>query len=224
MYRYGHRPTHRFKRLLPLIIVLVLLLVSASYLAAHKFLKSNTSLAQAPALVTKVGASDEKKQTVAGPTFSLKLPANWKEEKVTQTLYTIYRWHGTSTDDKPRWLEVFVDKIPLQLPVNQMLPVQAAGDRLTILNTVSDNCANFTGTTSNPKPESAPAKWSGLDFTCDLLTTTHNVTGTSSSEGINRVTLTGDKGTHKYFFVYTDNSSQPDYAILTEALQSFRAL
>jgi hypothetical protein len=106
-----------------------------------------------------------------------------------------------------------------------LLPIEADGDRLTILNTVSDNCANFTGTTvQGKKPDTAPAKWSGVDFICDLVTYTRNVTGTGSVGTINRVNLTGEKGSHQYFFVYTDNSSNPDYSIFTRSLQSFHNL
>jgi hypothetical protein len=51
-----------------------------------------------------------------------------------------------------------------------------------------------------------------------------DVVGTSSPQEINTVTVTGPStGTHKYFFVYTDNSAEPDYTIFTDALQSFKA-
>jgi len=51
-----------------------------------------------------------------------------------------------------------------------------------------------------------------------------DVVGTSSAEGVNTLGVSGPGGTHKYFFVYTDHSGEPDYNTFTQALQSFEAL
>jgi hypothetical protein len=48
--------------------------------------------------------------------------------------------------------------------------------------------------------------------------------GTTSAEGINKVTLTGATGsTHTYFFVYTDHSSIDDKTIFYKVLETFKA-
>ncbi len=225
MYKLGHRRSRSLRNIYSIVAVILLVLLGAGYIVANHYLKSNTTLSQENALVTVYGQSTEKKQLITESSFRFELPANWKKLTVPKSMYQLYRWQGTSTDDKPRQLDIYVDELPTQLPINRLLPVEAEDNRITISNTVSDNCANFTGTNlAGQKPASAPAKWSGVDFICDLATYTRNVTGTGSAGTINRVSLTGEKGKHNYFIVYTDNSSNPDYGILTQALQSFRAL
>jgi hypothetical protein len=91
---------------------------------------------------------------------------------------------------------------------------------------VSDNCVNFTDEkTANPTTGAASSKWSGVSFLCDTANDQRVVVGTSSAaEPVNTVTVTGAKGTHRYFFVYTDHSAQPKFEIFTAALASFNAL
>jgi hypothetical protein len=149
------------------------------------------------------------------------LPSDWKFISHQTSVYDIYTWHNTKTDPGVEQLQVYFDTIPPSLGVNRVLPVQANADELTP-TTVSDTCANFTG---NKVPGSAktPAKWDGINFLCDLANYERDVVGTSSSAGINTVTLTGPAtGAHKLFFTYTDNGATPDFTIFTNAIQSFR--
>jgi hypothetical protein len=225
MYKLGHRRSRSLRNVYSAIAIVLLVLFAGGYVIANRYIKPNTTLSQDKGLVSVYGQSNEKKQVITEASFKFELPANWKKSTVPKSLYQLYRWQGTSTDDAPRQLDIYVDDLPTQLPVNRLLPVEAANNRITVLNTVSDNCSNFTGTNiAGQKSTSAPAKWSGVDFICDLATYTRNVTGTGSAGTINQVSLTGERGKHSYFIVYTDNSSNPDYGILTQALQSFRAL
>jgi hypothetical protein len=71
--------------------------------------------------------------------------------------------------------------------------------------------------------EATHAKWSGINFLCDLGNYLRDVVGTSSPEGINSVTLTGNTtGKHTLFFMYTDNTPSPDYSTFINALKSFQ--
>jgi hypothetical protein len=220
-YRVGHKRSRPFKRLGVIAIVLALVLASVGYVVARQYLKPNTVLKQDRALVSVYGANEEKHQHITTPDYSFDLPDNWEPVKLPPTLYGMARWHGTSTDDSPRLLDIYIDKLPRNLPLNRMLPVEAQGTKITLLNTVSDNCTSFTDG-KNEATGSTSAKWSGVNFMCDTGNTLRNVTGTGSTEGINVVTLKGSHGSRPLFFVYTDNSSSPDYRIFTEMLSSFR--
>jgi hypothetical protein len=105
--------------------------------------------------------------------------------------------------------------------VNLMVPVSASGNRV-VPGAVSGNCVNFTSTTNiNPNGGSL-SKWSDVNFYCDTHNYERDVVGTSSADAINSITLNGPiNGTHSFFFTYTDDTSQPDYSIFTNALASF---
>jgi hypothetical protein len=57
------------------------------------------------------------------------------------------------------------------------------------------------------------------------MTGQQNQVGTASADDGYNVPITGPlKGTHTYFFVYTDNNVRPDTSILSDALKTFVAL
>jgi hypothetical protein len=225
MYQLGKRSTHTKRALLVALVALLIALATTGLLLANHYLKPDTKLAQAQGLVTVVTAQRGEVQQINEPVFSLEIPKNWKAVTAPKNPYNIYSWRGTTTEDAPRSLDIYVDTIPANFVVNRLMPVQVADNRLVILNTVSDNCANFTGIgTQTPKPDSVKAKWAGVDFLCDMANINRNVTGIGSVGGINTVTLSGPSGKHSFFFTYTDNSGQPDFTIFTAALQSFKTL
>jgi hypothetical protein len=226
MYRLGEVQQRRHNHRLLIISVVLLLLVAAAAIGAKYFLKPETTLTQAQAVVGPATLPHaEKYEVVKGPTFSLEVPTTWKQTTPPAVAYTIYRWQGTTVNDEQRWTDVYVDTIPSDFAVNHMTPIKADGDKISTINGTSDNCANFTDAVkTTPKLATAPAKWSGVAFVCDLGNTARDVVGTATAETGNAVVLKGVGGTHRYFFVYTDNSVTPDYNVFTRQLESFRSL
>ncbi len=202
------------------VIVLLIALLFGGICAAGRFLKPDTTLQQSDGLVSVVSADKDGTQTVRTPYFTLLLPKNWKVQSLPNSSYQIYSWRGTTKEDESRSLDVYVDTIPVNFYVNRMLPIKWADNKLTTIDNVSDNCANFTNTTATTKPDHERAKWAGIDFWCDLANYSRDVVGTSSEEGINTITI----GTHRFFFVYTDNNITADYSIFTRAIESFTLL
>lgn len=204
--------------------MLILFLLIGTGIWAKSYFKASTTISPPPAPVTSVVTSNQ------GPTkqfdqgiFSLSLPADWiyKGQQRQTAPYAPYLYENTKTNTGVEQLEIYVDTIPANLGVNRVLPVQSEGARV-VPTTVSDNCAAFTGN-KVPGSTSTPAKWDGFDFLCDLGNYERDVVGTSSSDGINTVKLTGPTtGVHQLFFTYTDNGSTPDFNIFTDALSSFR--
>jgi hypothetical protein len=118
-----------------------------------------------------------------------------------------------------------VDHIPTALAINRLLAVQSSGDKMTPVGMVSDNCTNFTDkATESAATGTAPAKWNGVNFICDMANYERDVVATGSSGGINMVTLSSKSGTHQVCLVYTDNSIDPDYSVFTDIVQSFTLL
>lgn len=204
-----------------IVIVLVALVVGGIVNARH-FLNPDTNLGKTPPPVvnTVIAASSPTKPFKEG-VFTINLPKDWIYVGRTQNIYHAYIFENTASDKGVRQLDIYVDNIPTGLGVNQVLPVTSEGAKMDV-TTVSGNCAQFTGD-KLPGSPATPAKWAGLNFLCDLGNYTRNVVGTSSSNSIDSVTLTGaTTGTHKLFFTYTDNSADPNYQILYDALQSFQ--
>lgn len=227
MYRLGEPQRHKNKRWLLVALTLILILVAAAAWGAKYYLKSETTLTQSdPVVKPAVLPHAEKYQTVKGPTFSFEVPTTWKAvTNVPPSLYKIYRWQGTTVNDEHRWTDVYVDTIPDTFAVNHVTPIKANGSSISVLNDTSDNCANFTeAAKTTPQPATAPAKWSGVVFLCDIASTSRDVVGTATAETGNGVSLSGSMGTHRYFFVYTDNGGNPDYTVFSRQLKSFHSL
>lgn len=209
-----------------IIVIIILLLIAVAALGAKYFLKADTTLTQAQAVVGPATLPHaETYETVKGPSFSLEVPTTWKAVPPPATAYKIYRWQGTTVNDEQRWTDVYVDTIPSDFPLNHVTPIKADGDKISVPSETSDNCANFTDIAKgSAKTATAPAKWSGVAFLCDLGNTARDVVGTATVESGNAVVLKGAGGSHRYFFVYTDNSVTPDYNAFARQLKSFQSL
>jgi hypothetical protein len=205
--------------------LIICVLLIGGWLWLRNNLKADTTIHQGTPFNTMVGVPESKKKTFEQSTFQIQLPADWIRQTPEQT-GADYAWHGTAKGETARSLEVYVDEIPADMAVNRLLPIKAEGKGILATDTVSDNCINFTDEkTANPTTGAASSKWSGVNFLCDTANDQRVVVGTSSAtEPINTVTVTGDKGVHRYFFVYTDHSAQPKFEIFMAALASFNAL
>lgn len=157
-------------------------------------------------------------------TFQINLPKDW-QQITPPTASAAYSWRGATKDNNARALDVYIDAIPANFAVNRMLPLTANGSGVQATGGVSNNCSTFTlASTTDPHTGIAPSKWDGIDFLCDMANYVRNVVGTSSADGVNTLSVSGPSGTHRYFFVYTDHSGEPEYDTFTQALQSFQAL
>jgi hypothetical protein len=154
--------------------------------------------------------------------FLFELPGDWKKTgQLTTGPYRKYSYQSTLKNADNRYVDVYMDGIPLDMAVNKAVAVRGEGSRLSH-GMASDNCTTFTAKTANGGL-SVPAKWDGVDFLCDLDAVTRNVVGTSAPGSINKVELVDTGFTkHSFFFVYTDNNFTPDYTIFYEMLDSFK--
>lgn len=223
-YQLGHHKRHHYW-VYGIAMVLVVGLVGGGVTLGRQMLQPNTQLSQSKPYIGYVPVSSTPTQAIQKSVFSMNLPTTWKSTAPPPIAYTVYSWKGSGDDDARR-LDVYVDKLPSAMAVNHLLPLEGDGDLVTITGLVSDNCANFTDkSTESAATGTAPAKWSGVSFLCDLGNYERDVVGTGSAEGINTVTVTGPKtGPHRFFFVYTDNSANPDYTLFQTILKSFRVL
>lgn len=164
-------------------------------------------------------------QHIKAHSFTFDLPAGWRAVTAPSTQPTAMSWTGVASGGAGRRLDVYIDNVPVALAANRLLPVQPSGDRLNPVGNVSDNCTNFTDkATESTATGTAPAKWNGVNFICDMANYERDVVVTGSSEGINTVTLSGTAGTHhQVCLVYTDNSIDPDYSVFIAVVQSFGA-
>ncbi len=153
--------------------------------------------------------------------FTFDMPGDWKKTgELTTGPFHKFSYQSTMKNAENRYLDIYLDKIPLDMAVNKVVAVRGEGTKLSH-GSVSSNCAEFTMKTS-AKMLVAPAKWDGVDFMCDMDVTTRNVVGTSSPGNINKVELTNVGFTKRqFFFVYTDHNFNPEYTIFYEVLDSF---
>ena len=207
------------KRIITLCLVVILV---GGGLWLYKFLQPETSISQTQSTQTTLSTPNPK--TFTELTFSIQLPKDWMLQ-TSKTSTATYQFRGQKDASVTRSLEVYVDSTPANLAVNRLLPLEANGTTIRATAQVSDNCTSFTSSSkTDPQTGVAPATWKGVKFWCDMANYQRNLVGVGSSSGINTVIVTGPSGAHKYFFVYTDHSTVPDYDIFTSAIASFRAL
>ncbi len=211
-------------------VVCLLLVAGIVALVVNDLRKNgNAEVTGTNRVIGQVVGDNGEKRTIDEPFYTFSLPTDWKETaRVTNTQEQSITWTGTKKTNAQRTLKLYVDTIPPSISINRAIPVTARGNALEV-GDVSENCATFTqgGTLDTDKAihlSPTTARWQGVDFICNLPNVVENQVGTASHDGINQVTVTGSaKGAHKYFFLYTDHSIQPDYSILIDALSSFQA-
>lgn len=230
-YKHG-KPIYAVskKPLLTFSLLAIFLVAGAWYWFVLRQSRSTVKNDTTPIVKTiKATAADTN---VDEPDFSFSLPGSWKlSAKDWDARYTSWQWKFQDKRYAGRWFEVFIDTIPADMAYNYLLPVEALGSQLQ-LGTISGNCVDFTSgasPTSNrptytPQFKAVlPSKWQQVNFLCDNANVSHQVVGTGSKEALNSVSLTGPlSGTHKYFFLYSDNNFTPDFTIISTILASFK--
>lgn len=229
-YQYDHKSGRRRKHALAVIGLSILVLGGITALVLADVRKSqSTEISGKAHTILQANDDSINRFRVNEALFTMELPGDWKELKRQndQTENSI-TWQSTKSSGDGRSLKLYIDIIPTSLAVNRLMPVLAQGNMI-VPGDISENCATFTqGGTLNvhdaAKLKETPAKWNKVDFICDLPRVNDSRVGTGSAEGKNTVTVTGPtKGTHKYFFLYTDHNIQPNHEILTNALRGFTA-
>lgn len=231
VYRYDHRSAKHHRTAIVIIVVVVLLIAPIVYFVYRDIVSNSSSVVDGQTKVVGqvVGGDDTGGFKVDEPLFSMTLPSDWKQTgRFTSTTEQSITWQAGKKNEDNRWLKLYIDTIPADIAVNRMLPVTVNGDSLTT-GDVSDSCATFTGGGTLDAQKAtllrpAPAKWQGVDFICNLPSVVENQVGVAAVGGVNKIVIEGPtKGTHTYFFVYTDHNIQPNYTILSDAVESFRA-
>ncbi len=221
-YHVDKVTSHHRRRVVRVLIALAVVATIAAGFWLRSALRPNTVIHDANATTTHIGLLPTQEFKLNS--FQINLPKDWKQV-TPSAAQAAYSWQGTTKTSAARSLDVYVDNIPTALAVNRMYPLMAEGNRLQTIGGISNNCSTFTlASTTDPRTGIAPSKWNGIDFWCDMANYLRDVVGTSSAQGINSVAVTGPGGTHKYFFVYTDHTGEPEYDTLTAALESFQAL
>lgn len=186
--------------------------------------------------VVSVGSTATREVGVAEPTteyrtslYRIELPLTWidkgRKNPVSDSVY--YEYQNTAKNYDNRYLRIYVDKYPADLPINKLLPVTAVNNTL-VPAVVSEDCSSFSMPANQkpatPKPDFIAAKWQGVSFTCDLKQTDNKV-GTASAEEGYGATVQGSNGEkHRYFFVYIERNVRADYQFLPTVIKSFKAL
>lgn len=209
-----------------IVLAVAVLLLAVAGWVAYRYVQETTKAVittNEGSVRTSRGVGDEVKR-IDEPTFLFDLPVDWKKIDQPNAAYKGFAYQSAKKNAENRYLTVYVDNLPLNLPVNKVVAVRSGGSQLTY-GQVSENCITFAlEGVANKSQLVIPAKHDGVDFLCDNDTNTRNVIGTSAPNTINSVRLEGPQtGPHTYFITYEDNNYTPEYSILYTALDSFTA-
>ncbi len=226
IYRYDRKPRkHLVKRsfsTLLFIIIIVAVLILIAWLIINGTTNKKVHVEGPTTITGRIVAVTYPTQTINQPFFTIKIPSAWHETEFTNNnLEYSITWMDANQSKDTRWLKIYVDKIPANLAINNLLPIYASGYGFKY-GLLSDNCTNFT--THGINAQTAAASYQGINFVCDIANIIGQVTGTGSAGTINKTAITGPSGqTHNYFFEYVERSGEPDYSYFDNALTSFRA-
>lgn len=222
MYRVDKR-IHRHKRARRRVIFILaaLLLIGIVYFLLRLQIEPEQNVRNSPSLSTSYRPNATTKVQIDKPLFKLELPDGWKERPPEYGVIPQAQYIFQSTKDPAQILALYIDAVPAAMAINKAIVVSTQGNGLSY-ETVSENCTTFTDSaTADQREKIASAKWQNIHFLCDIGNTNRGVVGTQSTEGINRVTVTGQsKGQHTLFVRYTDNSLIQDYSTLYVILAS----
>jgi cytochrome c-type biogenesis protein CcmE len=226
MYRISNRRQLQRRNRSRFWLAFALVFVAVAIFGLTQFLKS---LHQAPvvtqskAVVTKVSYKGKTKHYLQ-PDFSIDIPIEWKLQPREPNTYQVFTWDVVDRADNIS-IAVYEDTIPTNFAVNKALVINGQTNHIELTGQVSDNCIKYTidGNTQVVNGlQGVRAKWQNVDFLCNRATTTRDVTGTSSTDGINTVILKkADGSSHKFFFTYSANQIDPNYTIFYNALSTF---
>jgi hypothetical protein len=209
-------------------LVFFIVLVGISAVGVQKalnLLKPHTTIAQAKPTTTHVSYSSKLKHYDVGD-FSLDLPNTWTAIPRPPGPYKSFSWRSPDKVTDGQEMEIFEDVIPKNFAANRVLIIAGQNDRLSQQGIASDNCTKYTiGPITTGGYVGTLAKWQGVEFLCDQANSERDTIGTSSTDGINTVTLKSQSSpaTHQFFFTYTnDNATNPDYSTFYNAISSFR--
>lgn len=220
MYRFNKR-IYKQKNKYLFFLFLIILIIGLGGYGYYYLSRSTTNIKQSSPVIKYFKAPSSNNQTILEPDFSFSLPGSWRAVTVHSTLYKIYQFESTVGSSEV--LDIYQDTIPVNLPVNRELVVQAAGNHLSNVGSVSSNCVNFTKPTNNGSSNGVPARWQGINFICDTANFERDVVGTGSTNGINSVKLDSPTiGSHLFFFTLTDYGINPNYTVLYQVVNSFR--
>lgn len=229
MYKINRNTSNKLLAIKILIITLLVILIILIVLWFLFFKNSGQS-------ITTFDRINGQKTSVLPPTkdftvdeFSITLPEAWqfigKQNPYYNEVYYMFQSKEVNKDN--RWLRVYVNVIPEQYAVNRLLPISTVENKF-VAGEMSTDCKNFKGAPNFQNNDNGPqiwaTTWQDIPFICDLSGSSNQV-GTASKQNGNAVPLTGEKfGENKYYFVYIDQNAKPDYSILKNAVNSFRAL
>ncbi len=211
----------RKRRFSVAIVINVVVVLGAFFIS--RLLHSTTIINQSKPVISQVVIPKPATKQMDESLFSFTAPADWHLLSHDTNPFNVYTWVNTNPKDSGRSLKLYIDTIPSTLGVNRVQQVQTDGAQITPVGDVSDNCSSFTKATSDPPSTSTPAIWNGLPFLCDLGNYQRDVVGIVSSDGLNKVALSGPTvGRHNLFFTYNEQNLQGNYEIFTAILSSFK--
>ena len=133
-YRYGHKSGKRRPRKALFTLASSVLLVGLIVGVIALDLRSHVSpeVQGESRVVSQVLSDNSQVKTIEEPLFRLELPVDWKEIGRNQNnLYDSISWQAGIKGQDNRYLTLYVDRIPLDYPVNRLLPVKAQGNEIS---------------------------------------------------------------------------------------------
>jgi hypothetical protein len=158
--QWDAKPSHKVIHTVLTVLATLLIIGGGAYAYYFFTHETETTISNNPGPILRSTVSGLNPSTVKfdETAYSMQLPNDWKRlTPDTNGPYKKYAYQSNKKNAENRWLYVYVDGLPRDMPVNKAIRVESEGESLTH-GEISTQCIDFTADTKVLK---APAKWDG---------------------------------------------------------------
>lgn len=232
MAKYSYNKSRDYRKVKPEVVIATIAVLAVILTAIYLFLDLNSNATVIDNSNNEPTFSEVETATSSfklhnTDEFAIRVPENMEYQgKVNVILdegvkYDTYQFVGQTDDAVGRKLEIYVDRIPADLPVNKVLHVMSSGNKIVPVR-LSDQCYSFTDFPQERQGDPYESKWNNITFTCKT-TETSNIIAAIEERQSEGVKVNGLNMTHNYLFVYTDHGYAENNALFSEILRTFEA-
>jgi hypothetical protein len=212
------------------IVVSALLFIGAAALFTMVFIdirghKTEIDNTKNEVLTKQIESTGYTFETYTQNDYALDLPKGWKKINSPEIIidsqrYYPDRFQGVDEAHVGRQLDVYVNRIPANLPLTKALEVKVKDENILPLS-LSGQCLNFTDVPKGGESSNYQTEWQGHKFLCRPSRIVNKIVAIEN-DVVDGITLNNETKTVSFLIIYQDHGSNEDNSLFFYILESFK--